>query len=307
MIVAISLLYLGADRLSSGILSVAYKIGLKPFLLVFTVLSLGVGSPEISLNFLSTIKSNGNFTIAGIIGANIINLTLILGIASIIKPIRINMSVIKTDALILIFSTLLFITLLLDGEISKVDAIILFFGFTIYIIVISKKALQERVNDKSISESIRLTKHNLWVDFLYISVAIILLIWSSLQLINQTSFLVEITGISRTLVTLTILAAISSLPELIFSIIALRKNESDITMATLISSSIFNILFVTSIIAFVSPVTKGEIKFADMSILLLSAAIVFPISKIAYTIERKEGLILLTVYFIYLYILIMRI
>jgi len=299
LLLSVAMLYYGADRLVSGSSSIALRLGIKPLIIGLTVVAFGTSSPELAVSFLSALEGKGDIAIGNIIGSNIVNIGLILGISALIKPITVNRQIIKIDTFVMIGVSLLFVFFLWDSYISRIEGIILFALLIGYIIMNIRITLKDRSEAKPIEDALEIKKNNIWLDILFIVFGLGLLVWSSDLFVDKAVYFAKMFGLSEAVIGLTIVAIGTSMPELATSVIAAIKGEGDIALGNVVGSNIFNILSIIGIVAIISPISTSEIRIVDMATMILMAAIIYPLARTGYLIDRKEGGLLILIYIIY--------
>jgi len=302
------LLYFGAERFISGSSAIAIKLGMTPLIIGLTIVAFGTGSPELIVGVSAAIKGRPGIAIGNIIGANIANILLILGVSSLIKPIRCSLKVIKVDIVMMIVVTLFFCNLLIDGLITRADGIMLLVGvvayytFTITMSIKNKDKEQAGVYQKIISK----TKGNLRIDLLFIIGGIGLLVIGAEIFLSGILKIADTFHVNDTLLGLSIVAVGTSLPELAASIVASIKNYGEISIGNAISSNIFNILGIIGIAALIKPIDTKGVDIFDIVVLACSSIIILPLAWTKQTLSRLEGAFLLMSYIAYFYYLITK-
>ncbi|MFP4529245.1 MAG: calcium/sodium antiporter [Candidatus Kapaibacterium sp.] len=290
-----ALLYFGAEGLVSGSASLAVRIGITPLVVGLTVVAFGTSSPELVVSMLAALKDNSEIALGNVIGSNVCNIALILGVAALIRPIKVSMNFIKKDMAIMIGAAVLLIILLMDGELGLIDGIVFSAGIIIYnfmAIYFSRK------NDDIDPEAIDNIdpRRKPWIDVLFVIGGLIILAAGANAFLKGAVRIAEMLGASNALIGLTIVALGTSLPELATSIVASVKKEADITLGNAIGSNIYNILCILGFTAIVHPIASGGISDVDLGVMLLVAVLIYPLSRIGMQIGRIKGAFLLLVY-----------
>lgn len=311
IILGFILLIKGADFLVDGASSLARKFNIPDIIIGLTIVSIGTSMPELFVSSTSTINGSSDMAIGNIIGSNLCNLLMILGISTIIKPVKFQ----KETRLIEI-PTCLIITIIFaifcntSGTISRIEAIVLIFLFVlfiIYTIIMAKKGnsfdgntvIEIQTDDKPLS---------LKKSIILIVLGIVgLKVGGDFTVENATN-LARIFSISEKIIGLTILAIGTSLPELVTSVTAAIKGNSDIAIGNIIGSNIFNILLIIGVSAIISPLTYNFTYNIQIGILILATIIlsIFPIIPPKNEMSRFNGLIYLAIYIIYMIIIFVR-
>lgn len=311
IILGFILLIKGADFLVDGASSLARKFNIPDIIIGLTIVSIGTSMPELFVSSTSTINGSSDMAIGNIIGSNLCNLLMILGISAIIKPVKFQ----KETRLIEI-PTCLIITIIFaifcntSGTISRIEAIVLIFLFVlfiIYTIIMAKKGnsfdgntvIEIQTDDKPLS---------LKKSIILIVLGIVgLKVGGDFTVENATN-LARMFSISEKIIGLTILAIGTSLPELVTSVTAAIKGNSDIAIGNIIGSNIFNILLIIGVSAIISPLTYNFTYNIQIGILILATIIlsIFPIIPPKNEMSRFNGLIYLAIYIIYMIIIFVR-
>ncbi len=313
LVIGFFLLIKGADKMIDGSASVAKKFGLSGLMIGLTVIAFGTSAPELIVNVLASINGNSDIGMGNIIGSNISNILLILGVSALFASIRVDNSIVKKQ---LPFSILAIVALfvlinstLINGSglngLSRSGGIILMLFFCIflyYTFSITKSKEDEEDGDKNI----KIYKN--WLSFIFIIGGIIALFVGGKLIVEGATFLALSLGLSEALIGLTIVAIGTSLPELAASISAARKNQMDMAVGNVIGSNIFNILFVLSLSAVIRPIEFNPLMNFDILFLIYISILLFLLIFMGrkYYFEKKEGFVLLGVYFIYLVFIIFR-
>jgi len=303
LIVGVLLLYYGAEYLIKGGSSIALAAGVKKIVIGLTVVAFGTSLPEFVVSFFSALKKVDSVCVGNVIGSNIINILLVLGIASIIRPINSSRRVITLDIPFLLFLTLLFIFISRDGKLSRIDGVILFAIFLTYMIYILS-----RRKSKNLADIDHNTKGNTLKYIIFTMGGLLGLIIGGNFTVRGAVKVAQLFGIPELFIGLTIVALGTSLPELFTSILAIIRKEQDISLGNIIGSNLFNIAFILGFIAIFNPikVELSVIKFDNLfmlSITILLAIFLYTGGKIS----RFEGIIFVLIYFLYVSKLIVEV
>ncbi len=295
-------LFLGAEGLIRGSSALALRVGISPLVVGLTVVAFGTSSPELVVNLKAAFIGNSSISLGNVIGSNIANIALILGISSLIRPLDVHANVIRREIPIMIGITILLLLLLLDGELTLLDGLILVFGIVIYSvlnIVMARKEKSIEVENE-FREGLK-SKLNVPVSIIMIIVGLGFMILGANLFVTSAITIAKIIGVSDAIIGLTIVAIGTSLPELITSIVASFKNESDIAIGNVVGSNIFNILGILGTTSLILSVNTSGINIIDFGVMLFAALLLLPLSKSGFKISRIEGVFLVTGYIIYMY------
>lgn len=302
IIVGFFLLVKGADLLVDGSSRIARKFNVKEIIIGLTIVSIGTSMPELIISVTSALKNQSDFAIGNILGSNISNLFFILGVCAIIKPLLFKKQTVKIEIPFVIFLTALLYIFGNNGDyhlITELEGIIFIVFcvlFTIYNIFISKNINNSEM-EKNKNKDIKLSK-----SFLLIMIGIILLKFGGDFVVDNASRIATLLGISERVISLTIVAISTSLPELITSALATYKGEIDLAIGNIIGSNILNIVLIIGIIAIINPIPYSVSFNKDLMIFLIGMIFLFIVPFIGekYKIERVSGYIYLISYFIYI-------
>ncbi len=301
LILATAMLYFGAEGLVSGSSKLAYRFGVKPLLVGLTIVAFGTSSPEFVVSVNAAYSNMGDIALGNVIGSNIFNIGFIIGIAALIKPIKVSTQIVKFDLIVMVIVSVLPFILLYDGILSRVDGIILTALLIIYVVYNIKISKEDKL-----AESDEPTKTNspIWLNILFIIVGLAVLVFGANIFVESAVELARLLNLSEAVIGLTIVAMGTSLPELATSVVASLKGESDISLGNIVGSNIFNILAILGIASIITPISIGNISYIDLSIMLMFAVVLLPLARTGYAIDRKEGIIFLVLFAGYLYILL---
>lgn len=299
------MLFIGAEGLVRGSSNLAIKIGIAPLVVGLTVVSFGTSAPELVVSLKAAISGNGSISLGNIIGSNIANIALILGVAALIRPLKVHANVIMREIPIMIAISVLLLILLIDGEVGFIDGIILVGGLIIYLVVnviLARKEKNAEV-DAEFKEGLK-SKFGIPLSIVFIIVGLGLLLFGANLFVQSAVVIAKIFNVSDAIIGLTIVAIGTSLPELITSVVAAYKKEADIAIGNVVGSNIFNILGILGITALVIPISSLGINYVDLGVMLFTAIILFPLSRTGFSISRFEGAFLLAGYAGYIYYLV---
>jgi len=298
----IILLSHGGDVLTKSSVDLSLKFSVPKIIIGMTVVSFATSAPELIVSLNATLNGFSNFAIGNVIGSNIANIGLVLGIITIIYPINLQQRFYTSDFPILMLSTFLFYLLLITGnKISRGEGIILLVLISvilIYLFLYQKKTISE-FSDVGDTSKISIPK-----SIFYILFSGLLLWLGSETLIKSAISVANKYEISERVISVTMVAIGTSIPELAASVVASIKKQNDLSIGNLIGSNIFNLLVVIGITSTVLPIEQIESKiiFNDMLWVILFSAIILPLAylKRKNVLTRKKGIILLTLYLIFI-------
>ena len=292
----------GADFFIDGASSVATNFKVPKILIGLTIVAFGTSAPEFAVSIKSIISSNHDIVLGNVIGSNIMNILLILGISSIIHSLDVKSNTVKKELPILLLITCLFVVLLSDSmfdntlnAFTRSDGIILFLFFLVflyYLISVAKNRNKEV--DKKDKEM------TLGKSFLYTISGIIMIVFGSEFVVNSSTSIASSVGVSEKLISLTIVAFGTSLPELVTSVTATKKGEYDLAIGNVVGSCIFNIGIVMGLpVALFGGISRINFSNLDIAVMLLSIILLFIFSIDDRKLTKREGFIFLLIFIIY--------
>lgn len=301
--VALILLFAGAEMLVKGSASLAARAGLTPLVIGLTVVAFGTSSPELAVSLKAAFAGQGDVAVGNVVGSNILNIALILGLAAVIFPITVHLQLIKVDVPIMIVVSILLPVLLRDGVLGRIEGAGLFIGIVLYTILnvlMARKGTDVEVEEEFAESVPKQTKH--WaIDLLLVGGGLAVLVIGSRLLVDNSIEVARAYMISEAVIGLTIVALGTSMPELATSIIAAVRKQPDIALGNVIGSCIFNILSILGLSASIIPITSGGITLVDYAVMVGCAVVLLPFLMTGLRLGRIEGLVLLSVYGGYLF------
>ncbi len=299
----------GADLFVDGSSSIAKTFKIPPILIGLTIVAFGTSAPEAAVSINAALKGSNEIALGNVIGSNLFNFLLVIGIASIINPMKVQKgTILKEFPLAILTSVVLFILcadVSLQGTemnvISRADGLILLSLFLVFLYYLIEMAILSRDDYKDDGEKSPLGKS------IFISIiGVIGILYGAEWVVGASSSIAIKFGMSKNLVGLTIVAIGTSLPELVTSIVAAFKNESDIAMGNVIGSNLFNILLVLGISSAIRPIPINPAIFVDMVFLLVVTIVIYVFAITKKTVFKLEGIFLAFLYIGYMSYIIVR-
>lgn len=309
IIIGFALLVKGADFLVEGSSSIAKKFHIPEIIIGLTIVSIGTSMPELFVSLTSALEGHSDMSMGNVIGSNIANLLLILGLSTVIRPIKFQKETRLIEMPMCLILTIIFMVLCNTGEgISKIEAIILlilFIIFIVYTIIMGKKGEQFDKEDTIIELRTEDNKISVLKSIIFIILGIIGLKVGGDLTVDNALIVARYFNISEKIISLTILAVGTSLPELVTSVTAAIKGNSDIAIGNIIGSNIFNMLLIIGVSAFINPILYNTSYNLEMVILILGILLLslFPIIPPKNQMNRLNGLIYLIMYVLYMMML----
>lgn len=291
-------LYLGANALVKGAASAAERLGVSALVVGLTVCAFGTSSPELIVSVQATLKGFGGISIGNVIGSNIANIGLILGLSALIFPLKAHMQLIRVDTPFMILVSLLFIVFFLDQKIGRLEGlafVIMIAAYSVYNIVKSREESQAEVI-KEYDESVPKISRHWALDVLFIVLGAGALIIGSDLLVKNAVTLAGALGMRETVIGLTIVALGTSTPELATSIVAALRKQPDIAIGNVVGSNIFNILSILGVASLIKPISTPDIDPLDFLVMIGMSLLLLPFIKTGFTLRRWEGGLLLGLY-----------
>lgn len=303
IIVGFIILIKGADIFIDGIVSVSNNLKISKIIIALTVVAFGTSAPEFAISIQGMLNDSGSIVLANVIGSTIVNTLLVVGLASIIKPIKVKNEISKKQLPLHLIIILLFSLLFIIGNgISRFDGILLFLSFIIFLIyIVSFAKKHNTIFDKKEKPRFK-TSTSIIISIIGL---VAISIGSDLA-VNNCTELAEKIGISEKLITMILIVIGTSSPELAMAINSAKKKEFDIILGNIIGTNIFNIGFVLGLpVMLFGSVSSPDFHLIDMFIVAISAITIYLFAKDDKTISKKEGIIMLSVFIeYYLYIII---
>lgn len=295
--IGFAMLMLGAKWLVDGSSAIARKYHIPEIVIGLTIVSIGTSMPELMVSFTSALEGHSDISVGNVIGSNLCNLLLILGLTSIVTPLVFSKTTKDYDISIMLFSTIIVLLLANKGNIlSRADGILLLVLF-IFFILYTIKIAQKSMNNCKENE-VEIPKGKMIVSVIKILVGIVLLKFGGDISVNNAVEVAQVLGVSERIIGVTIVAIGTSLPELITSIVAALKKEIDIAIGNIVGSNIFNLLLILGVSATISPIVYSIEYNFDFILLSISSLLLLCFAMFGKkdTMTRFNGLIYLLMY-----------
>lgn len=314
-VIGLALLIGGAEVLLKGATHLAAALGISPLVIGLTVVAFGTSSPELAVTVQSAWAGQSDIALGNVVGSNICNVLLILGLSALIAPLLVSQKLIRLDVPLMIGLSFLLLMLGLDGQIGRFDGALLFVGIVIYTIWSIRQSRKEsrQVSEEYAQEFVagrRESGGQMLIRVLQIVGGLLMLTVGSGWLVDGAVAIARTLGVSELIIGLTIIAVGTSLPELAASIVATLRGERDIAVGNVVGSNIFNILSVLGLASLVSPggvkVSPAALSF-DIPVMIAAAVACLPIFLNGHKIARWEGGLLFGYYLAYTLYLILKV
>lgn len=302
LVVGFVLLIKGADFFVDGASSIAKKLKVSSLIIGLTVVSLGTSMPEAAVSISASLSGNNAISLGNVIGSNIFNFLMVVGISSLILPVATDSDILKRDMPINIGITVVLLVMLLDGTLSRLDAVIILLLFAAYMFILIRSALKNRTDDTE-----KIQRVLPWsTSIIFVVAGIAAIIGGGQLVVNSAKTIAVNLGMGETLVGLTVVAIGTSLPELVTSIVAAKKGDSGIAMGNVVGSNIFNILLILGMTGTIKPMTADAEFFIDTGILIAVSLMMLLFAFTKRETNRLEGAFCVLVYIAYTAYIIMR-
>lgn len=288
----------GADIFVENASAIAGKLGVSSLIIGLTIVAFGTSMPELAVSVTAALKEANEIAVGNVVGSNLFNLLIVGGLSACIYPLVINKTILKRDWPLSILAAIMLTVMLRDKDISRLEGAVLLLCFFSMLFVQIKHASAHKEPKKEIS-----TSYGKLILFLLFGIAGIVI--GGQLVVNGATSLARIMGLSETLIGLTIVAFGTSLPELVTSLVAAKKNENEIAMGNIIGSNLFNIFCILGVSSVLNPITVAYTAFID-SLILVIISIVFLIICKFRPLDKKTGSIMVLCYIIYTIYIILR-
>lgn len=320
LVIGFVLLIKGADIFVSGASNISKRLGIPSVIVGLTIVSLGTSAPELAVSAISAIKGNNEIAVGNVLGSNLFNTLVVLGVTTIIMTLTIKKSEIKRDFTINILATtiLLFLTFTTilggrDNYISRIDGVVLLIGCISYITYLVLSVKRGKVSSENIQEELAVesvSEISIFKSIIKLVIGIAGIVIGGQVVVDSATNIATSLGMSEKLVGLTIVAIGTSLPELVTSVVAALKGEKDIALGNILGSNIFNILLIIGLSSAISPIAVSSNLIFDFIFLIVVTLIIgimiFVNKKEEKNFGKKEGVILVAFYVFYMAYIIIR-
>lgn len=305
LIIGLIVLIIGGDYLVRGSSSIALRLHLSPLVVGLTIVAFGTSAPELLISIQSALKGSPDIAMGNVVGSNICNLALVLGITAVVNPVKVQLNSIRVDWPVTMGSSILLYLMVLEGMLTAVEGIIFVIALIIYIVFIvtnSRKAVKSAKLKLDLPDLPDAPKKQIWKDIFFIIIGCVALFFGSEWFVISAKDLALSLGVEERVVGLTIVALGTSLPELVTAAVASYKGESDLALGNLMGSNIFNILSILGITAIIQPISVHEVILnKDIIWMLMITLMILPLMIVRREVGRGDGTVLLIVYAVYIY------
>lgn len=299
LVLGLLFLVMGGDGLVRGSVAIAKRFGVSPLIIGLTIVSFGTSAPELLVSTKASLDGYGSIAVGNIVGSNIGNIALILGVSAIIFPLSISLQILKKELPIMIIATLVTTLFMLDGYLSRLEGLLFTAGIVAYTYFGYKlsKTTNESIPQESSVTPIK--QQSIYLSIAFILGGLGLLVVGGNLFVDGAVAVAKIFNLSEAVIGLTIVAVGTSLPELFTSVIAAIKKESDIAVGNIIGSNVFNLLGILGVASILNPIKSPEISMVDFAVMNALGLLLIPLLKTGFKLNRIEGGLLLVCYALY--------
>ena len=306
LIIGFIMIIKASDVLVDAASSIATKFHVPKMLIALTIVSFGTCAPEVAISFNSVMAKNGTMAFANVVGSCIVNVFLIIGLAALVKPIKVKHQTVKKEIPILLLVTTSFSVLMLDSifnsrnpnVFSRADGIVLillFFMFVAYLVQLFRgRAIEEA------EESVEIKYDNIFIAITLLVLSIVMICMSSDVIVDNATKLAQAIGISEKVITMTAIVIGTSLPELMLTVSSAKKGEFDMTIGNIVGTNIFNVCIVLGLpVAIYGDILLQSFSVVDILVVFLTSFDLFLFARSERTISKKEGILMLLIFIVY--------
>ncbi|MDJ0654025.1 MAG: calcium/sodium antiporter [Xanthomonadales bacterium] len=294
------LLYAGGESLVRGAASLGLRLGMTPLVVGLTIVAFATSAPELLVTTQAALQGEGGLAVGNVVGSNICNIGLILGITTLVRPTRIDVKLVRLDVPVMLGASVLLALLLIDSRVTRIEGTLLLLGlvsYMAYTVYQSRKA--GRWEQQEFEESVP-QEHSTILSVIQVVGGVLLLVYGGKLFVDGAVDIAASLGVPAAIIGLSVVSIGTSIPELATSIVAAVRGHSDLAAGNLVGSNIFNVCSVLGLTALVSPLDAGQVTWIDLGVMLAASALTMRLMFTAARIERWEGGILLLGYLTYL-------
>lgn len=305
LIVGFVLLIKGADFFVEGSSSVAKLLRIPSVIIGLTIVAFGTSAPELAVSISASLAGSNDIAVGNVIGSNIFNLLVVIGVCGAIMPMAIDKKILHGDYQFAVLSAIVMVLLFaFDHELGRLDGAILLLMFSYFLYKMVSNTMASRKVGGTSEDKIETL--NPVLSGLFILGGLVAIVFGGNLVVDSASQIAASFGLSQTLIGLTVVAFGTSLPELVTSIVASKKGENGLALGNVIGSNLFNILFVLSTSAVISPMKVDVLSTFDALFLIISSAVVWKMARSGYEVNKKEGITMVLIYAVYMVYIIIR-
>jgi cation:H+ antiporter len=293
LVLGLVVLYFGAQALVKGGAGLALRLGLTPLVIGLTVMAFGTSSPELVVSMQAATTGNGAISVGNVIGSNICNIALIIGLCSLITPIAASSQIIRREVPIMIGASVITTLFLVDGHLARWEGGLLLLGLIIYTVLTVRQARAETAVN---TDQPKIASMPLGTSSVLVVLGLGGLLAGAHFFVEGAVTLAQSWGMSEVSIGLTVVAFGTSLPELATSLVAAIRKDGDVALGNVVGSSIFNLLGILGLTALLHPIDVPELAWSDLGVMLLVSIGLLPLARSGGRVNRWEGAVLLSTY-----------
>ncbi|MBQ9753117.1 MAG: calcium/sodium antiporter [Lentisphaeria bacterium] len=302
------MLYYGAEFLVKGGVSIALKFKISPLVIGLTLVAFATSAPELAVSINASLKGHGDVALGNVVGSNICNIALILGLSALIAPLPVNRKLLKLDMPLMMAASLaLLLFFWLSNGVNRWQGAILFAGVVSYTVWSVYASRKEGVSEDDGGDEVEIKEINTFLSIGLVIAGLLTLVFGAKFFVGCATFVAAKLGVPEAVIALTIVAFGTSLPELATSVVAALKHEQDIAIGNVVGSDIFNILSIMGISPMIKPVTAQGINYLDFGVMIGVALALWVMMIFGKKITRTEGLFFLLINTAYVGYLVYRV
>lgn len=299
LVVGFVMLIKGADWFVDGACAIAYRLGIPELVIGLTIVAMGTSAPEAAVSISAAFKGSADITIGNIVGSNILNILIILGLSALVTSLAVAKSTIRIEIPFTLAATLLLMFLGKDGSITFTDGTILWVAFLVYLAYLLYLSKADNNIEAEHCDEEQEEPMSLFKGLVLVAIGVVLIVLGSNIAVDGATEIARIVGLSERFIGLTIVALGTSLPELVTSIAAARKGNADIAIGNIVGSNLFNILFVVGTSALIIDVPFSQAFMPDMWVAAGTVVLLWLFCVLFKKLNRLSGVIMLVCYGLY--------
>ncbi len=291
-------MYIGSEMLVKGSSSTAILFAVKPVIVGLTIVSLATSAPELLVSLVASIKGSGDISIGNILGSNVINIALVLGLTAVISKVEVNKSIIRFELPYMVGVSVLFWFLCIDCNIGIFDGVILLALLGLFLVISIKNAKDKNNSSTAYTEK---TFKIFFKNTAFIITGILGLAWGADLVVRKAIFIAEAVGLTQAFIGISVVAVGTSLPELATSVVAAAKKESDITVGNIVGSNLFNICLVMGSVGVLNPaMINCSLLYFEIPFMILLAVLLYVVSLMKNRLNSFTGVAFIVFFFAYI-------
>ncbi len=302
------MLYYGAEFLVKGGVSIALKFKITPLVIGLTLVAFATSAPELAVSIDASLKGHGDVAMGNVVGSNICNIALILGLSALIAPLPVNRKILKLDMPLMLAATaVLILFFLLNNGVNRWQGAVLFAGVVFYTVWSIYSSRKEGVSEDDGGDEVEIKEVNTLLSIGLVIAGLLTLVFGARFFVGSATFIARQLSVPEAVIALTVVAFGTSLPELATSVVAALKGEQDIAIGNVVGSNIFNILCIMGIAPMIKPVAARGISTIDMLVMAVVALLLLVMMLFGKKINRAEGALFLGINFAYVGYLVYKV